>query len=209
VAADRLGLFGGAFDPVHWGHVGAAIECAYQLRLDRVLLVPGGDPPLKAPDAPAAHRFEMVRLAALEYPGLEPSRLELETPGPHYTVGTLRRLKDIQPDAELFLIVGDDAAATLDQWREPHAIRSLATIVTVQRAAYREEAYAVPLTTTPSGEGYDPRARTDPGAGLRVTWPGVAVSSTEIRRRIRSGAPIEYLVPRSVADYLKGHRLYL
>lgn len=205
---ERVGVLGGAFDPVHWGHVGAAIECAYQLKLARVLLVPGGDPPWKQPAVSQEDRYRMVQLAAAEHPCLEASRLELDAPGPHYTVSTLRRLRAQLGEAEIHLIVGDDVAARLHEWREPEAVVGLARLVVVERAGWAPPASDA-LTAPGSEQRYDLEARSVPGAGLRVSWPGVAVSSSEIRRRVREGAPIEYLVPRSVADYLKGNLLYV
>ncbi|HWG83905.1 MAG TPA: nicotinate-nucleotide adenylyltransferase [Deinococcales bacterium] len=205
---ERVGVLGGAFDPIHWGHVGAAIECAYQLRLDRVLLVPGGDPPWKQPAVNQEDRYRMVQLAAAEHPSLEASRLELDSPGPHYTVDTLRRIRAQLGDATLYLIVGDDAAARMQEWRELDTVLALATLVVVERAGWVAPP-SDPVTAPAAERRYDEWARSGPGAGLRVSWPGVAVSSSEIRRRVREGAPIEYLVPRSVADYLKGNLLYV
>lgn len=212
-------MLGGSFDPVHWGHLGAAMEAAYQLDLDRVLLVTAGDPPHKAPATLPEHRHAMVVLGALEGPRLEASALELDRPGPHYTVDTLRRLSELHAGAELHLIVGSDAAATLDAWREPDEVRRLARIVTVVRAVTSHpDAETMnglhgggqpigrsgePAYTPPAGRSGPLRASTS-----EVRWPGVAVSSSEIRRRVRAGAPIEYLVPRSVADYLRRYRLY-
>lgn len=213
---------GGGFDPIHWGHLGAAIEAAYQVGLEKVLLSATGQPPHKQPVASAEHRFEMTRLAALESPfghggTLEATRLELDVPGPHFTVETLRRLRDLEPESELHLIVGTDAARTLEQWRAIDDILALARIIVVERVGFTEKHPEDPrgtmknsetdFTKTASSDDYNPTVRSDAPTTV-VSWPGVAISSSEIRRRVGIGAPIEYLVPRSVADYLKRFDLY-
>lgn len=200
----RLGVFGGTFDPIHWGHLGAAIESAYQAGLDKVLLVPAGDPPHKTPVTPIRHRLAMVRLAALEYPALEASDIEARSEGPHYTVNTLRRLHAEHPGAELFLILGTDAYLDLPNWHEPDEIPRLARFIIAER-----EGIETPLMPAGNAGEYNPGVRPLPAGAVEIRWPGVAVSSSEVRRRVATGAPIEYLVPRSVGDYLKGHRLYL
>lgn len=215
----RLGILGGSFDPIHWGHLGAAIEATHQLGLDRTLLVTAGEPPHKQTVAPARHRFAMTGLGALESERLEASALELERPGPHYTVDTLRQLEALHPGAELVLLVGSDAGATLEGWREPDELRRLARIVTVVRAGTSlpdgETMYGLnggrwPIGGAPEPE-YDGLVRRGgplPASTREVRWPGVAISSTEVRRRVRAGAPIDYLVPRSVANYLRSNSLY-
>jgi nicotinate-nucleotide adenylyltransferase len=213
----KIGLMGGGFDPIHWGHLGAAIESAYQVGLEKVLLSATGQPPHKEPVASALHRYEMTRLAALESPfpegALEATRLELDAPGPHFTVETLRRLQAQEPDAEVHLIVGADAARTLQEWRAIDDILSLARIIVVERVGFVEKesenmkASEMDFTKTEPGRDYNPSVRSD-SPTIEVRWPGVAVSSSEIRRRVGIGAPIQYLVPRSVADYLKRFGLY-
>ncbi|HEX2863953.1 MAG TPA: nicotinate-nucleotide adenylyltransferase [Deinococcales bacterium] len=226
----KLGLLGGAFDPIHWGHVGAALESAYQLNLDEVWLVPGADPPFKTPAATAEQRLAMTALAAREGPRLVPSRLELDLPQPSYTVNTLRHLAQARPGDELYFIVGTDAAASLSAWREPRAIRALARLVVVERAGWTPApaAGSAPVAAEggppapaggsvprveDAGSRADYNARADlalPGGppDAVVRWPGVAVSSSELRHRLKTGAPIEYLLPRSVADYIREHGLY-
>jgi nicotinate-nucleotide adenylyltransferase len=213
----KIGLMGGGFDPIHWGHLGAAIESAYQVGLEKVLLSATGQPPHKQPIASAEHRFEMTRLAALEAPFpdgvLEATRLELDAPGPHFTVETLRRLQAQEPDAQLHLIVGTDAAKTLEDWRAIEEILSLARIIVVERVGFtQKESETLKTTATDFTKGtenndYNPRVRSA-SPTIQVRWPGVAISSSEIRRRVATGAPIQYLIPRSVADYLKRFDLY-
>jgi nicotinate-nucleotide adenylyltransferase len=213
----KIGLMGGGFDPIHWGHLGAAIESAYQVGLEKVLLSATGQPPHKEPIATAEHRFEMTRLAALEAPFpdgvLEATRLELDVPGPHFTVETLRRLQAQEPDAELHLIVGTDAARTLEQWRAIEEILLIARIIVVERVGFTEKtsenmnATETDFTKIKDSSDYNPSVRSAHPT-TQVRWPGVAISSSEIRRRVGIGAPIQYLIPRSVADYLKRFDLY-
>ncbi len=201
----KIGFYGGSFDPIHWGHLGAAIEFGYQLGLDKVLLSPTGDPPHKTPRASPEQRFEMVCRAALEYPLLEATRLELDFPGPHYTAQTLERLHDLEPDAKIFLLTGRDAALSLQKWFEPETILRLATLV----VADREDSRGVSLTVTEPKSGIQPYTlQALPAGTLELHWLGVNASSTIVRARIAQGAPIEYLVPKSVKQFISQHQLY-
>ena len=201
----KIGFYGGSFDPVHWGHLGAAIEFGYQLGLEKVLLSATGNPPHKTPRATPEQRFEMVCRAALEHPLLEASRLELDFPGPHYTAKTLERLHDLEPDAQIFLLTGRDAALALEEWFEPKTILRLSTLV----VADREDFTTRPLTDSepkPTLTPYTLRAM--PSGTLELHWPGVNASSTDVRARIAQGAPIEYLVPKSVIEFIYEQQLY-
>ena len=186
----RLGILGGTFDPPHLGHLIAAQELHTQLGLDRLLLMVAAVPPHKLDRevSPGAVRLEMVRAAIAGDGRFEVSPLELERSGPSYTVDTLRTLRDGYPGAALHLAMGADQAAELETWREPDEISRLATLV-----AFAREGQAVPESRWP----------------LRVVQvPTVEVSSTEVRRRVRAGAPIRYLVPDAVAAVIEGEGLY-
>jgi len=188
----RLGLFGGSFDPLHVGHLLAASESADRLGLDRVEFVTAARPPHKRPVAPAEARHEMVVLATARDPRFFPSRLELDHPGPSFTVDTLRRARRRWPEAELFFITGADAYRDVGTWKEPEALVELAGMVAVSRP------------------GYD-LARLDPFFRQRVRLleiPGYEVSSTEVRRRVAEGRSIRYLVPFEVEVYIEKHGLY-
>jgi nicotinate-nucleotide adenylyltransferase len=201
----KIGFYGGSFDPIHWGHLGAAIEFGYQLQLEKVLLSATGNPPHKTPKANPEQRFEMVRRAALEHPLLEATRLEIDFPGPHYTAQTLERLHDLEPDAQIFLLTGRDAALSLEDWYQPETILRLATLV----VADREDSRGVSLTVTEPKSGIQPYTlQTLPAGTLELHWLGLNVSSTAIRARIAQGAPIEYLVPKSVKQFIHEHQLY-
>jgi nicotinate-nucleotide adenylyltransferase len=199
VAAQRLGIFGGAFNPPHIGHLILAQEAHAQLDLDRVVLVPTARPPHRQiEDDPGAEtRAEMCELAAQGDERLAVSRLELQREGPSYTADTLAELKRESPDAELFLLLGGDQAAALGAWHEPQAVLDRATVAVAERDEFRREDICDRLAAF--------------GGRDVLTFfamPGVDVSSTMVRRRARDGDPIRYLVPDAVASYIERHGLY-
>jgi len=194
----KIGVMGGTFDPVHLGHLAAAQEAACRLGLERVIFIPAGFPPHKpsATVTPAHHRWEMVTLAIADNPLFFASRLEIARPGPSYTVETIAALREARPGCEWFFITGADAVLELPTWREPERLVSLCTVVAVTR----------PLTQI------DPREALPPGlaAAVRVLpVPGVAVSATELRERVRQGLPIRYLTADPVIGYIYKEGLYL
>jgi nicotinate-nucleotide adenylyltransferase len=186
-----IGLFGGSFDPVHHGHLIVARVAAETLGLDAVRLVPAREQPFKRGrhGASAEHRAAMLELAVAGSPGLEVERLELERPGPSYTVDTLRALHAREPGVKFVLLLGADAAAELEAWREAEEIPRLATVVVFAR-------HGVPV---PASQLI---ART-------IEVPAIEISATEVRRRAREGLPLRYWVPDAVAEYAIRHRLYL
>jgi nicotinate-nucleotide adenylyltransferase len=190
---ERIGIFGGTFDPPHLGHVRDAAEVADRLQLHRVLWIPARRSPHK-PDrklTPDEVRLEMTRAAAAADARFEVSEIELERPPPSYTVDTLRALRDrLGPEAELYLIIGVDQYEAFDRWHEPEAIRRLATLAVMDRG----------------GEG---AAEGTAGAGVvRVPVERVEVSSTEVRARAAAGASIRALVPEVVARIIEHEGLY-
>jgi nicotinate-nucleotide adenylyltransferase len=195
----RLGILGGTFNPPHIGHLICAQEAHLQLGLDRVLVVPAPRPPHKAvADEPGAeHRLEMCRLAFGEDPRFEISGMEMDRPGPSYTVDTLGVLHSRAPDSELFLIVGGDAAAGLPSWHQPERILSLARLAVARRRG------------TPSSAIDEALAGLDGGKRREFfRMPRIGISSTMVRERVAAGQPIRYLVPDAVADYIQEHSLY-
>ncbi|WP_291379227.1 nicotinate-nucleotide adenylyltransferase [Demequina sp.] len=191
VNSPRIGVLGGTFDPIHVGHLAVASEVCHALNLDRVLLVPALRQPFKDAEGGAspAQRLEMCRLAVAADPRLEVSDVDVVRGDTTYTVDTLTDLAAMHPGAELFFIAGADAIARLSEWREPERLITLATFVAVARPGH------------PSPE---------PGAThLVVHAPQMGVSSTEVRRRRRTGAPVRYLVSDTVAEYIVQHSLYL
>jgi nicotinate-nucleotide adenylyltransferase len=195
----RIGILGGTFNPPHLGHLICAQEAYLQLGLDRVTLIPARIPPHKpVEDEPGAeHRLELCRLAIRGDERFQVSDLEIGRDGPSYTVDTLEELHSSSPDHELFLIVGGDIAAGLPNWHEPERVLSLATLAVAQRRGTSRTAVDAALRTLRGGE------RT-----CFFRMPRVALSSTMLRERARSGQPIRYYVPDAVEGYIKRHRLY-
>lgn len=187
----KIGLFGGSFDPVHHGHLIVGQAAAEALGLDELRFVPAREQPFKRGQhaAPAADRAAMLGLAVRGAARLSVERLELERPGPSYTVDTLRALTAREPGAAFTLLLGGDAAQELGAWRDAGALPGLARIVVFARGNA-----AVPASPLIAGA---------------VEVPRIEISATEIRRRVRAGLPIRYWVPDSVAEYVTGHRLYL
>lgn len=192
-AAERLGVFGGTFDPPHVGHLVAAVNVRHEARLDRLLLVVANEPWQKTglrDLTPAPDRFAMVAAAVDGVDGLEASDMEIRRGGPSYTADTLRSLHDEDPDRELFLVLGSDAAAGLSTWEGGEVVRDLATIVVVDR---------------PGAEG------DRPPEGFRyevVSVPLLEVSSTDVRARVADGRPLDYLLTRPVIDCIIERGLY-
>lgn len=187
----RIGLFGGAFDPPHHGHLIVASDVFEGLGLDRLVFIPSAVHPFKGARvrASALVRAEMVRAAIRGDDRFEVDELEMHRPGPSYTVDTLRVLRGRFPDAELFLLVGADNVRELHLWREPREIVRLARLAAVSR-------------------GGEPVAQ-DPALPV-VTVPvtRVDISSTEVRRRAAAGESIRYLVPDPVLEIVLRERLY-
>ena len=189
--APRLGILGGTFDPPHVGHLLVALDALDFLALDRLLLIPAARQPLKQGVEMTAgvHRVAMTSLLASQDPRLTVDDREVARGGLSFTVETLRSLRAAQPAAELFLILGEDSAASLPQWREPEAIADLARIAVAGR-----------------GEAAQPLP--PPFAGLRLPVRRVDVSATEVRARVRAGQNIRGFVLDEVAAYIEKHRLY-
>jgi nicotinate-nucleotide adenylyltransferase len=188
--SERLGIFGGTFDPIHVGHVIAASQVGWQLDLDRILMVPAGEPWQKvgSVSAPAEDRVAMVKLACADVDALEVGRLEVDRAGPSVTADTLEALT--APGRSLFLILGADAASNMPTWRRLEETRLLATVVAVERAGEHAE---------PPGPDWE---------FVHVSIPRIDVSSSDIRQRLAAGQPIDGLVPPSVATYLRERDLY-
>jgi nicotinate-nucleotide adenylyltransferase len=190
----RLGILGGTFDPPHIGHLVTAVNVRCELALDEVLLVVANEPWQKVGGrniTAVHHRLAMVRAAVQGIDGVEVDDLEVRRGGPSYTADTLEALAD--GDRELFVILGSDAAAGLHTWHRAEVVGKLATIVVVDRPG---------------------RARASEGTGLagvrieRVEVPQLEVSSTDLRRRVAEGRPIDVLTPPGVAAYVSEHGLY-
>jgi nicotinate-nucleotide adenylyltransferase len=188
--AARIGVLGGTFDPIHVGHLAAASEVQGVLSLDKVVVVPTATQPFKSgmDVAPAHHRVAMARLATAPDPRFVVSTVDVDRGAPTFTVDTINDLREGDPEASWYFITGADALARVGEWKDAERLWNLATFVGVTRPGY-------------AIGSLDPRVRL-------VEVPGLAVSSTDIRRRVRAGEPFRYLVPDAVADYIVEHYLY-
>jgi nicotinate-nucleotide adenylyltransferase len=195
----RIGILGGTFNPPHLGHLAMAQEAHWQLGLDRVVLMPVFLPPHKrlvddpGPDA----RFELCRLAVEKDERFAVSRLELDRGGSSYTVDTLREIHAASPEDQLTFIVGGDVAQGLRTWREPEAVLGLARIAVAEREGIRRQDIAEQVAGLPGAEDL-----------VFFDVPRLDISSSSIRRRVREGRPIRYLVPDDVARVIGARGYY-
>ena len=199
----RLGLFGGTFDPVHYGHLLLAECCREACRLDRVCFVPSAVPPHKQDQtlSPAQTRIEMLELATAGHESFCISRYEVDHGGVNYTVDTLRHFRAEHPEAELFFLLGADMLFDLPHWRETNQVCELATLVVVRRAGLPEPDFACL-------EGLVSAERIAWFRQHQVEMPPVGISATDIRRRRAEGRSIRYQTPRAVEKYIETHGLY-
>ncbi|HEY5113884.1 MAG TPA: nicotinate-nucleotide adenylyltransferase [Nakamurella sp.] len=187
----RIGVMGGTFDPIHHGHLVAASEVADRFSLDEVIFVPTGQPYQKSGESPAEHRYLMAVIATAANPRFTVSRVDIDRPGPTYTRDTLTDLRRTDPSAEWFFITGADALAAIMEWKDVEQLFDLAHFIGVTRPGYHLK---------------DPQLPN--GAVTLVEVPALAISSTDCRDRVRSGAPVWYLVPDGVVQYIAKHLLY-
>jgi len=196
----RLGILGGTFDPIHHGHLVAAEEAHHQLGLDRVLLLPAGRPPHKPmrPISPVLHRLRMLELAIADKPYFSISRVDVERPGPHYTVDALGLLRaEWGSEVTFFFIEGSDSLADIPTWYQPQRLIELCELAVVERPGSR--------TRLPQLE------EQLPGLTARIHWvqmPYLDISSSDLRARVQAGRPISYLLPPAVEAYILELGLY-
>jgi nicotinate-nucleotide adenylyltransferase len=196
---ERVGILGGAFNPPHLGHLWLAQEAHVRLGLDRVLLVPFGEPPHRELDADPGPR-ERLRLAQIAAEGddrLLVSPIETNRSGPSYMADTLTLLREIEPAAELMLILGADQAMKLRSWHEPEQVLELARLAVADRGGVGRDQVAAELDGLPGADAIE---------GFPL--PRIEISSTLIRERVAAGLPIRYLVPDAVADRIASAGLY-
>ncbi len=189
----RLGIMGGTFDPIHHGHLVAASEVAAELDLDEVVFVPTGKPWQKADNkvSPAEHRYLMTVIATAANPRFTVSRVDIDRGGPTFTADTLRDLRILRPEAELFFITGADALAQIMTWKDVDTLWDMAQFVGVTRP------------------GHD-LVEVGPETGVMLMEiPAMAISSSDCRARVQDHKPVWYLVPDGVVQYIAKHRLYL
>jgi nicotinate-nucleotide adenylyltransferase len=184
---------GGTFDPIHIGHLVCAEEARWQFGLDEVVFVPAGQPWQKRQVTPAEDRYLLTVLATASNPHFSVSRLEIDRRGPTYTLETLRALREFHGTADLFFITGADAVLEILSWKDPDSVLQTARFI----AATRPEFDLGKLDLGRFGDRVSV-----------IQIPALAISSTDIRRRVRQGRPIHYLVPAEVASYIEERHLY-
>lgn len=198
----RLGIMGGTFDPIHYGHLVAAETARIEFSLDKVLFIPTGTPPHKQAKyvTPADLRFEMVRLATGDNSDFEISRIEIDRKGPSYTIDTLRLLHQAHPEAELFFITGTDALKEIFFWREAEEILRLTHFIAASRPGFEARGFLEQaLAEHPEVEG---RIHL-------IEVPALAISSTDIRTRLQKGQSIRYLLPEVIRRFIHSEHLYI
>jgi nicotinate-nucleotide adenylyltransferase len=185
---------GGTFDPIHHGHLVAASEVAALFGLDEVVFVPTGEPWQKSTRqvSQAEHRYLMAVIATASNPRFWVSRVDIDRPGPTYTIDTINDIGAMRPNAELFFITGADALSQILSWKNPGDVLSRARFIGVARPGYELSDAHLPADTV-----------------TLVDVPAMAISSSACRLRVLSGQPIWYLVPDGVVQYIAKHRLYL
>jgi nicotinate-nucleotide adenylyltransferase len=195
----RLGVMGGTFDPIHYGHLVTAEEALEQFELEGVLFVPTGRPWMKEHEvvSPAEDRYLMTVIATASNPLFSVSRIEVDRDGPTYTVQTLRSLK-AELEADLFFVTGADAILEMIQWKQAGELFELARFIAATRPGYDMAGFELP--------GDAPGAAKDAITVMNI--PALAISSTDIRARVKAGGPIRYLVPEGVKSYIEKAGLY-
>ena len=194
----RIGVLGGSFDPIHYGHLAIAEEARVALQLDRVVLIPAARQPLKQGrhDAEPAQRFEMARLACASNSAFHVSPIEIERPGPSYSVVTLEELHKTVP-GEYYFILGADAASDIGRWYAAERLIELARLVVIERPG-------VPSSPHQLAHKFPRLAE----RMLPLKGPGLDISSTNLRQRIAAGQSIRYFTPDAVVEYIQLYQLY-
>ncbi len=190
-APRRIGVMGGTFDPIHHGHLVAASEVAASFSLDEVIFVPTGEPWQKTKVSDSEHRYLMTVIATASNPRFTVSRVDIDRKGPTYTVDTLRDLRKLFPDDELFFISGADAVKQIVSWKDADKLWELAHFIGVSRPGHELSLSGL----------------SDEHVSL-LEVPALAISSTDCRSRVSTGHPVWYLVPDGVVQYIAKHRLY-
>ncbi|PJF40535.1 MAG: nicotinate-nucleotide adenylyltransferase [Chloroflexi bacterium] len=196
---ERVGILGGTFDPPHIGHLILAEYSAEALALDHLLFVPAADPPHKQDQAktPIAHRLAMLERALADNPRFELSRVDVDRPGPHYTLDMVKIIRDQYDNPELFFIMGGDSLYDLPTWHQPEKIIEICQLAIIRRPFSEIDATMHDAII--------------PGLSQRlviIDAPLLEISSTQIVHRLSQGKSVRYLVPEAVLDYIAAHNLY-
>ena len=201
----RIGVMGGTFDPIHTGHLVTAEEALYQFGLDEVLFVPSGHPPHKEDreSLDPASRYLMAVIATAANPRFRVTRMEIERPGPSYTIDTVRELKRLYgANTEIYFITGADAILEILTWKDPERLLREAMFIAATRPGYDLKRLEESLP-----EAEKERHAVHPRV-LVMEVPALAISSTDIRARVREGRPITYLVPQGVREFIEKNGFY-
>jgi len=214
----KVGVFGGTFNPIHYGHLRAAEEVREKLAFDKILFIPSGSPPLKAEEiADPIHRYKMARLAIVSNRLFELSDIECKLKGKSYTVNTIEELKKSHPGTEFSFILGIDAFLDIVNWWHPERLITLVNFVIISRPGYR----FFDLQVSPyikikrkilkkldgEAETYITKLKNNRETALLRLTP-IGISSTEIRMLIKQGKSIKYLLPAEVESYIIANKLY-
>ncbi len=200
-----LGIMGGTFNPIHYGHLVTAEEAFYQFNLDKVIFMPAGQPPHKKDKEiiSAENRYLMTVIATASNPHFTVSRLEIERKGPSYAIDTVRELRRIyKEDVTLYFITGADAILEILTWKDSEKLYELCHFIAATRPGYSLERFRK-LHLLPEND-----SRKKKPSVFFMEVPALAISSTDIRKRIREGRPIKYLLPDGVASYIFKYGLY-
>jgi nicotinate-nucleotide adenylyltransferase len=205
----NLGIFGGTFNPIHYGHLRVAEEVRYGYGLDRIIFIPSGSPSLKTSEvACAERRYRMTCMAVESNPAFSVSDVEMGFASKSYTINTVEKLAGLYPDDKLHLIMGVDVFLDLPAWREPERLVSLIDFIVMTRPGFAlEELKSSPFVDSVAPDGSYRLKGGRTACAARVTACDIA--STNIRRLIREGRSIKYLLPEAVENYIASEALYL
>lgn len=197
----KIGIMGGTFDPVHYGHLVIAESARSEFGLEKIIFIPTGEPPHKKAYriTDAEDRYNMVQMAIADNDNFAISRIEIERPGPSYTVDTLMQLHSLHPEIDPYIITGADAIVEILTWKNVSFIAALCHFIAATRPGYSLDRLNQEIN------GLPPVIRQKI---LTIEIPGVAISSTEIRKRLAENKPISYLLPGQVEKYIRQKKLY-
>ncbi len=200
---EKIGIMGGTFDPIHYGHLVLAEQIRTQFELDRVVFIPAGRPPHKQDmDITSSHhRYSMTLLATITHPYFEVSKIEIENKNVSYTINTIRKLKSMyNSNTELYFITGADALNELETWKEPEELLKLCRFVAATRPGIDVKKLKEKIEYL--NKKYNSQI-------IITDVPALAISSTDIRKRIKSGKSIKYIIPETVEHYIYKNNLYI
>ncbi len=216
----RTGIFGGTFNPIHYGHLRAAEEIREKLNLDKIIFVPAGNPPLKSKElADAKHRYKMVRLAAFKNRSFMVSDIEFKKRSKSYTVNTIRALQKLHPDTKLYFILGIDAFIDIPNWWQPEKLVSITDFVVISRPFFRFSDLASSpylnadikiLKKLDYGKIESYKTELKSGRDMiMMRLTSIDISATQIRSLIRERKSIKYLLPEEAESYIISNKLFL